>query len=181
MTKNDIEDYDELDRRLQGSSEDDTIRTKLPITQEILVSLGVTKEDELIEALKDRNLEELFSHTSIRTHEMFVFVQAKLKRARENILAFLSELEEYDCTHVEPVATSVIGGITKHGQDIFVVARPSDNGEVIFYYGSEKDTLEEPGAECWIENGNDPPRMLTLGHILKVNRINKGKSWLIWN
>jgi hypothetical protein len=176
MEKNDIEDYDELDRRLQESSGEEKISpTKLPITLEILLSLGVTNEDELIEALKDKNLEELFSHTSIRTHEMFVFVQAKLRRTIENVRAFLSEQEEYDCTNAEPVATSVIGGITKYGQEIYVVARPSDNGEVIFYYGSEKDTLEEPGAECWIENGRDQPRMLTLGHILKVNRINKVK------
>ena len=175
MEKNNIGDYDELDRRLQGVSNGRGDRTKLPITEEILLSMGVTSEEELIEALKDKNLQTLFSHTSIRTPEMFVFVQAKLQRAKENVLEFLSGLEEYNCSNAEMVADSVIAGITKHGREIYVVARPSDNGEVIFYYGAEKDTLEEPGAECWIEDGVSEPRMLTLGRILKVNHIMKVK------
>jgi hypothetical protein len=175
MADNNIADYDELERRVREGQKGSKPRSLLPITEEILVSLGVTSEDEFFEAMKDKNLEELFSHESIPTREMYIFVQAKLRRVRKNVLAFLQTLAEYDCTHAEFVTTSVLGGIRKQGQEIMIVVRPSDNGEVIFYHGSEKDTLEEPGAECWIENDKTEPELLTLGRILKVNKITKVK------
>jgi hypothetical protein len=40
----------------------------------------------------------------------------------------------------------VIGGIKKDGLPIYIVVRPSDNGEVIIYYSSEKDALEISGV-----------------------------------
>jgi len=56
---------------------------------------------------------------------------------------------------------------------IHVVVRPSDNGEVIVYYPSEKDALDYVNAELWIDNGIESPSHLTLGKILKKTGINK--------
>ncbi|MFZ4700715.1 MAG: hypothetical protein ACOYMG_11760, partial [Candidatus Methylumidiphilus sp.] len=73
----------------------------------------------------------------------------------------------------EELATTVIGGIKKHGLEVHIVVRPSDNGQVIIYYSSEKDTLDYENAELWIDNGIEHPKHLTLGKILKKTGINK--------
>lgn len=77
-------------------------------------------------------------HTSTPTVEMFITVQTLIKRTKNNVIKHLQSLEDYDCTDVEELATTVIGGIKKDGLPIYIVVRPSDNGEVIIYYSSEK-------------------------------------------
>jgi hypothetical protein len=61
------------------------------------------------------------------------------------------------------------------GDRVFVevVVRSSDNRAVIVYYTSEKDTVDNPNAELWIDNGVDEPRHLTLGKIIKTTGINR--------
>jgi len=147
--------------------------SQILITQETLLSLGVTSMEELEEALKDKNIAEQFIHTSTPTLQMFLSVQRLIKRAKDNVLQHLKTLPEYDCSECEELATTVIGGIKKDGLPIYVVVRPSDNREVIVYYSSEKDTLDNPNAELWIENGIDKPKHLTLGKILKITGINR--------
>lgn len=146
---------------------------KIEITQEVLISLGVTSIEELEEALKDKDIAAHFIHTSTPRVEMFMHVQKLIKRSKANIIAHLKALEEYDCDDLEELATTVIGGIKKQGLLIHVVVRPSDNNEVIVYYSSEKDTLDYANAELWIDNGKDEPRHLTLGKILKTTGINR--------
>jgi hypothetical protein len=146
---------------------------KIEITQEVLVSLGVTSIAELEEALKDKDLAAHFTHTSTPNVEMFKHVQRLIKRSKTNIIEHLKTLEEYDCDDLEELATTVIGGIKKQGLQVHIVVRPSDNNEVIVYYSSEKDTLDYANAELWIDNGKDQPRHLTLGKILKTTGINK--------
>ncbi|POZ49574.1 hypothetical protein AADEFJLK_04659 [Methylovulum psychrotolerans] len=85
----------------------------------------------------------------------------------------LETLEKYDCSDWEELAPTVIGGIKKEGRSIHIVIRPSDNGQVIIYYGYEKDVLDTADAELWIDNGKDTPNHLTLGKILKKTGINK--------
>lgn len=143
------------------------------INQETLISLGVTSVEELEEALKDKNIAERFLHTSTPSIEMFLYVQGLISRAKTNVIEHLKTLAGYDCSEIEELATTVIGGIKKDGLMIHVVVRPSDNGEVIVYYSSEKDTLDYENAELWIDNGKDIPRHLTLGKILKKTGINR--------
>jgi hypothetical protein len=102
-----------------------------------------------------------------------MYAQNLITRSKTNIIEYLKTLDEYDCDELEELATTVIGGIKKDGLSIHVVVRPSDNGEVIIYYASEKDTLDYANAELWIDNGRDPPRHLTLGKILKTTGINR--------
>lgn len=146
---------------------------KIDIDQNALISLGVTTMEELEEALKDKSIAELFNHTSTPNANLFLYVQTLISRAKENVIKHLQTLSEYDCSEIEELATTVLGGIKKDGLLIHVVVRPSDNGEVIVYYSSEKDTLDYANAELWIENGIDKPRLLTLGKILKNTGINK--------
>jgi len=166
-------DVSDLRRKLELAHNISTNDSKILITQETLVSLGVTSIEELEEALKDKNIADQFIHTSTPTLQMFLSVQRLIKRAKDNILQHLKTLPEYDCSECEELATTVIGGIKKDGLPIYVVVRPSDNREVIVYYSSEKDTLDNPNAELWIENGIDKPKHLTLGKILKITGINR--------
>lgn len=143
------------------------------ITQEDLAGLGVASMDELEEALKDKDLAALFSHTSLPNANMFLYAQRLINRSKQNIIEHLKNHLDYNCTDMEELASTVLGGIKKNGVDIHVVVRPSDNGQVIVYYSSEKDTLDYANAELWIDNGEDSPRHLTLGNILKTTGINK--------
>ncbi len=146
---------------------------RIEINQDVLISLGVTSMEELEAALKDKNISSLFMHSSTPNASLFLYVQTLITRAKANILNHLQTLPDYDCSEMEELATTVIGGIKKEGLLIHIVIRPSDNGEVIVYYTSEKDTLDYANAELWIDNGKDLPRHLTLGKILKKTGINK--------
>jgi hypothetical protein len=169
----DISDLNTMLRLAKNVLADDS--NKIEITQEVLLSLGVTSLDELEEALQDKGIAAKFIHNSTPTVKMFLAVQRLIKRAKDNVLKHLQSLEDYDCTDAEELATTVIGGIKKSGlsKPIYIVVRPSDNGEVIIYYSSEKDTLDEPSSELWIDNGSEEPRRLTLGKVLKTTGINR--------
>jgi len=173
MKEFNVSNVDELKTLLVSAQNASAIMTKIQITQDTLVSLGVTSIEELEEALKDKDLASKFVHTSTPSFEMFKYVQGLIARAKTNIIGHLQSLPDYDCSEFEELATTVIGGIRKEGLPIHVVVRPSDNGEVIVYYSSEKDTLDYANAELWIDNGRDVPRLLTLGKILKNTGINR--------
>lgn len=169
----DASDVSDLKRMLQLNKSGSIDIPKIEITKEILLSLGVASIEELKAALKDENIAAQFTHTSTPTFEMFEYVQQLIGRAKENIIKHLKSHPDYDCTEWEELANTVIGGIKKHEFPIHVVVRPSDNGQVIVYYSSEKDALDYENAELWTDNGRDTPRHLTLGKILKKTGINK--------
>lgn len=158
---------------LQANRTHNFMEQRQHITQETLASLGVTSIEELEEALKDKNITEKFIHRSTPSVEMFQYAQGLISRAKTNVIEHLKTLPGYDCSEIEELATTVIGGIKKDRLMIHVVVRPSDNGEVIVYYSSEKDTLDYENAELWIDNGIDSPKHLTLGKILKNTGINR--------
>lgn len=166
-------DVTELKELLQQSQNKGSEIIKREITQEVLVSLGITTVEELEEALKDKEISSKFFHSSTPNVNMFLYAQTLINRAKTNIISHLKSLSNYDCSDLEELATTVLGGIKKDGLSIHVVIRPSDNGEVIIYYSSEKDTLDYANAELWIDNGIEEPQHLTLGKILKTTGINK--------
>jgi hypothetical protein len=168
-----VSEVSDLKEMLESAKNTSVIISKINITQDTLLSLGVTSIEELEEALKDKHLSAQLKHTSTPTIEMFLYAQNLINRAKDNVVKHLEMLEEYDCSDSEALAPTVIGGIKKEGRSIYIVIRPSDNGQVIIYYGSEKDVLDSADAELWIDNGKDDPRHLTLGKILKKTGINK--------
>ena len=149
------------------------IPPKTEITQETLASLGVTTPEELEIALQDENVSERFFHESTPSPEMFQYAQGIIDRAKNNIMEYLNDHKDYDCKDTENLAPTVIGGVVKHGLDITIVIRPSDNKQVIIYYDSEKASLEYNNAELWIEDGKSTPMHLTLGKVLKSTGITK--------
>ncbi|PTB91391.1 hypothetical protein C9994_15625, partial [Marivirga lumbricoides] len=53
----------------------------LPITQQILVSMGITSIDEWREALKDQDLAAMFAHESTPNEDLFVYVHGLIEQA----------------------------------------------------------------------------------------------------
>lgn len=159
-------------RALIERGADESNRGLLPVTQEIILSMGITSIEEWEEALRDKNLKELFSHNSVPSHDMFVYAQTHIKKAKDAIIDYLEELDEYDLSNMEETATTILAGILKSGKEISIVTRPAYNSEVIIYYGSEKDVLDYEDSELWVDDGFDIQR-ITLGHILKSAQIRK--------
>ena len=166
-------DMSDLQRMLRLAQDFSDNNSKIKITQETLLSLGITSIEDLEEALTNQDIAAEFTHTSTPTRNMFLSVQKLIARAKKNIIEYLKNRPDYDCSELEELATTVIGGIKKDSLPINIVVRPSDNGEVIVHYSSEKDALDYVNAELWIDNGVDEPKHLTLGKILKTTGINR--------
>jgi hypothetical protein len=116
---------------------------------------------------------EEFFHTSRRDYEALKYAEGLISRSVNNIIKHLTVLPDYDCSAYYMIAKSIIGGITKNGNDITVVARPSDEDAVLIYYTSEFDVLEYVDAEFWCEDGINVPKQITLGQLLKQTGINR--------
>lgn len=170
-----IEELRDCLLQLQNNNNDsqDNELEKINITKEILVSLGISSPEELEEAFKNPVISSRFYHKSTPTIDMFIYAQRLIDRAKQNIIQFLTNHPDYDCTDLEETAPTTLAGILKNGVSIQIVARPSDNGEVIIYYSSEKDTLDSDNSELWVDNDITAPHILTLGRILKSTGINR--------
>ncbi|MFW5872013.1 MAG: sacsin N-terminal ATP-binding-like domain-containing protein [bacterium] len=145
----------------------------LPITENILTSMGITSLEEWQEAIQDKNLSELFSHESTPTTDMFVYVQGLIEKAKKNVIEVLTNLPEYNLDNLDTsTAPTVLAGVLKGDKEISIIVRPAYNNEVIIYYGSERDILDYEPSELWIDDNVDP-RQITLGHILKSSNIVK--------
>lgn len=161
---------DLLDNRDSTQSETNLL---LPVTQEILANMGISSLKEWQDAIKDKDLASLFSHKSTPTTDMFVYVQSLIQRAKENIVEYLENLDDYNLDDLDDTtAPTILAGVIKDGKQISIVARPAYNGEVIIYYGSERDILDYEPSELWIDDGVKP-RMISLGHLLKKAQIVK--------
>ncbi|UPT69027.1 MAG: hypothetical protein M0D57_10580 [Sphingobacteriales bacterium JAD_PAG50586_3] len=166
----DAKDLSELRNLLTKGKNKNSI---LQVTEDILVSMGITSIEQWQEAIKDKNLAELFSHESTPTTDMFVYVQSLIKQAKENVIKHLETLDNYDLALLDDsTAPTVLAGILKDGESISIVVRPAYDGEVIVYYGSERDILDYENSELWIDDGKEP-RKISLGHILKSANIVK--------
>lgn len=126
-----------------------------------------------IESAVDKGIPSEYFHLSSKDYEALKYIQKLIPRAVKNVMAYLEKLSEYDCTNSYMIADSVIGGISKNGNDITIVARPSDNNQVLLYYTSEFDVLDYVDAEFWYEDGIHYPKQITLGQILKETNINR--------
>lgn len=145
----------------------------LPITEEILASMGINSPEDWAKALEDKNLQQLFAHDSVPSRETFVLAQTLIAQAKKSVLEHLETLEHYDLSQMDDqTATTVLAGVRKNGQPLDIVFRPAYNNEVIIYYGSERDTLDYMPSELWVDDGIEV-RQITLGHIIKVSQIQK--------
>jgi hypothetical protein len=144
----------------------------LPVTQQIIASMGITSVDEWVEALKDKDFAVLFSHESAPTTDMFVYAQSLIQQAKEGIIAHLRGLRDYNLDEMDETAPTVLAGIRKNGRSLMIVTRPAYDGEVIIYYQSERDVLDFEESELWVDDGQEV-RRVTLGRLLKTTQIRR--------
>jgi hypothetical protein len=169
LSRYNVKSVDEL----QAVIEQHTAASELlPVTQQIIASLGITSIEEWTKALEDKNLAALFSHESTPTPDMFIYAQSLIQRAKDRVMAHLSTLEEYDLTDLDETADTVLAGVKKDDRDVTIVVRPAYDGTVIIYYQSERDVLDFVDHELWVDTGKDV-RRITFGHILKKTDIRR--------
>jgi hypothetical protein len=116
-------------------------------------------------------------HRSTSDPELFSYVTKILTRARDNIINYLHQHEDYefDKNNIQYIANTItIFRVRKQGHEIYIIARPSDYEQVILYYDTEIDLLDfDKDCELWVQSGTDLPKKITLGRILKLTGVNK--------
>lgn len=112
-------------------------------------------------------------HTPNRSYNSKQVADSLVERAVRNIIDYLNQLPEYDCSGHFQIAPSIIGGITKNDIDVTIVARPSDDGKVLLYYTSEFDVLNYVNAELWYEDGLNFPKKMSMGQLLENTEVNR--------
>ncbi|MEC5143191.1 hypothetical protein [Chitinophaga sp. 212800010-3] len=142
------------------------------ITKDILVNLGVKNYEEFKEALKDKNLAELFGHVSVPSVEYFMFAESKIDRTQGQVKDFLIRLG-YNFSMADSSTSNIFIGVLKDGRSIDIVCRPGDNNEVILYSGAEIAHLKNQGAELWVSKATGDPIQLTIGKIVEDNDLKK--------
>ncbi len=144
-----------------------------------LSNTGISTTDKVVKSIDEietaisSGISPDFFHISESEYRKLQLVKNLISRAVTRIIQYLDELPEYDCVNKYEIAPSIIGGVTKNGRDITIVARPSDNDAVLLYYTSEFDVLEYVDSEFWCEDGKNVPKKVTMGHLLKISKINR--------
>ncbi|WP_272149732.1 sacsin N-terminal ATP-binding-like domain-containing protein [Tenacibaculum aiptasiae] len=158
------------------------IQESIEIPQEVLETAETDVEihntlpsvlsESSVEVTQDK-ISPDFYHIPKSEYDKLNYAKAIIKRAVINVIEYLKTHSEYDCSNHYEIAESIVGGITKNGNEITVVARPSDEDFILLYYTSEFDVLEYVDAELWCEDGFSPPKQITLGQLLKKTGINR--------
>ena len=118
---------------------------------------------------------ELFTHVSEASKEAYLRWLSLLERAKAQVREHLEAHPDYGGEwNDDPSFPTLIVGVTRHGRDIRLVVRPADGGFIVLYEQIERDVLEQPDSELWIEGDGIGPERLTLGKFanrLGVNRL----------
>ena len=123
--------------------------------------------------IKNKEVPTDYYHISEADLEKLRYVESIISRSVENVIKHLKTLNEYDCSNHYEIAKSIIGGVKKYGHEITIVARPSDNNQVLLFYTSEFDVLSHVDAEFWCEDGKKPPKQIRIGQLLNQTGINR--------
>ncbi|MEK4234825.1 ATP-binding protein [Paenibacillus sp. FSL H7-0714] len=177
LKKYNVADIDELANILASHPAVNTAQSEtISISKELLAQWGIASEEELLRALSNNVFGSAQIHQSTNSAELFSYVKNILNRSRINIVNFLYAHDDYefDKDNLQFIANTIFR-VRKLGQEIYVIARPSDFQQIILYYDTEIDLLDfDKDCELWVENGVDPiPKKITLGRILKLTGVNK--------
>lgn len=159
--------------KVYSKKNDETTDEKVEISEELMIQYGISSIEEFVSAQQFKVFKENFVHVSESDRGKFEYVKNILERAKETIFSYLATLTEYDVS--DPIeVTNTIFIIKKYGKEMVLITRPSDYGQVILYYGAEKDTLDfEKDYELWVEDGIEKPQQITFGKMLKLTGINR--------
>lgn len=146
---------------------------RIELTQDVLLQLGIDSEEALDIAFNNTEFANKYIRTSKHDTDTYEYVRSILERSKNNILSYLDRREEYDITDMRSIANTIFI-IKKDGKEIFLLARPSDGGEVRIFYETEKDLLDySMDWELWVEDGKNEPQKITFGKIIKLTGLNR--------
>ncbi len=169
LSKYGLSDISQLEKMLIHKTSEHSVSMSI---EEVLARYGISTQEELQRLIDSRVLGEDFLHTSEASLEKFEYVQKIIQRAIGNIKAHLIKIG-YDLNNSVEIHKTIFTA-SINGREIYVIARPSDYGEVILYYDAEIDTLDyTKDFELWIENGITEPEKLTFGKILRLTGVNR--------
>ena len=159
--------------KVYSQESEDATEEKVEISEELMIQYGISSIEEFINVQQFKVFKENFVHVSESDRDKFDYVKSILERAKNAIFNHLEALEDYDVS--DPIeVTNTIFIIKKYGKEMVLITRPSDYGQVILYYGAEKDTLDfEKDYELWVEDGIEQPQQITFGKMLKLTGINR--------
>lgn len=147
--------------------------TKETMTEDILIQSGIYTDETLESAMSNSFFSDNFVHISESDKLKFDFVNKILERSKERVLNHLRNKKEYNLTSMIEIDKTIFL-VEKNNDEIYIITRPSDYGQVILYYDSEKDILDyEKDWELWVEDGYNQPQKITFGKMLKMTGINK--------
>lgn len=177
LKKYNVADINELATILASHSVAGTTDSgTISISKELLTQWGITSEEELRKALSNNVFGSAQIHHSTSDPELFNYVIKILNRAKNNIINYLYEHDDYtfDKENLQFIGNTIFR-VRKLGHEIYIIARPSDFEQVILYYDTEIDLLDfDKDCELWVESEADPiPKKITLGRILKLTGVNK--------
>ncbi|OPX87115.1 MAG: hypothetical protein A4E53_02645 [Pelotomaculum sp. PtaB.Bin104] len=173
LKKYGVSGMQELERILYRSDIESNSREAVEISKELLAQWGIATEDDLSRALANNVLGADFIHNSKTDFEIFNYVNEILVRSQKNIIEYLSRQPGYDVSDYIEISKTIFI-VKKHNIQIYIIARPSDYGQIILYYDSELDVLDyEKDCELWVEDGKSNPQKITFGKILKLTGVNR--------
>lgn len=148
------------------------------ITQ-LLKQYTIQNEKELVWLLRASHysmeaIQSFLEYRRTSLYNAYQIVEGMLSEAARRIFQHLGTKPDiYKLSASEKIAPTVYDGILKNGEEIRIIARPSNNNKVILYYDSEPDYLRK-NYELWIvdtDNSEETPRILTFGDMIKITGI----------
>ncbi len=145
----------------------------------LLQQNAIQNEQELIRLLQAsrysaESIQSFLQYRRSSLEEAYKIVKKMLEDAAQLIFGHLRKKPNiYNLAKANKIAPTVYDGITKYGEEICIIARPSNNSKVILYYESEPDYLRK-NYELWIVDTNNAevtPRVLTFGDMIKITGI----------
>lgn len=176
MSKYDIDSPEQLEAIIMQGTKGavvDTALSKEAVTEEVLLQYGIDSKEALDRAFSNADFASRFIRKSKHEISTYEYVKRILDRAQKNILSFLDKQEEYDLSDKQKIADTIYV-VKKNGKQIYVLARPSDGGEVRIYYRTEMDILDySMDWELWVEDGKKEPQKITFGKMIKLTGLNR--------
>ncbi|WP_338652665.1 hypothetical protein V6B14_12730 [Sporosarcina psychrophila] len=129
-----------------------------------------------IDSISDSEIIAQLKHLSENRLDYYLSFIEKLGRSKIRIHSFLKKNPKYIVPESLEIWESnkyskTAFPVTKDGEEISIVIRPSDGNKIIFHEDIELEILDGMDYELWTDNGEDNPRNITLGNILKTTGI----------
>lgn len=176
MSKYDIDSPEQLEAIIRQGTKGAVVNTALSkeaVTEEVLLQYGIDSQEALDMAFSNSEFASQFIRESRHEISTYEYVKKILERAQKNVLSYLNEQQEYDLSDIQKIADTIFV-VKKNGKQIYVLARPSDGGEVRIYYRTEMDILDySMDWELWVEDGKKEPQKITFGKMIKLTGLNR--------